>query len=338
MSIIKISLPPKHMFLRYPLLTFFNHVGNAKFEEKTDSLYIEYSSAEALHKAIDSLLNSLLEGKYGFSPNVPVLEMRSKLKMLRWETNSAGIRCDDVAPFDLVECYLGNVVRRLSPAKYVEEISKAFSVFDNGYKNDTVYGIYSAPSILVPGQDIDVRMGLHSIVAGLAGLWLGGIYTDLEDRHRYILLANACASKDAISEFDRAVSYLKAKSLSDVAVKVLTTLILSSVGVKALYAEFINAVREKRRPDGRVVYVRASQLVKLDDAEIAGLAEIAKKMDRKLRERLIIAIAVGGNTAERIAHTVYKAALENRYEEILEMAYRDHSKDRKNNSLATTIY
>jgi len=326
---LEVALPPRSMFLRYPLITFFSHVaakcaGVARVTRKMgkagDVIVLECPSVYDLRKAVEDVLALLLSGGAGFAPNVSAMELRNKLQALRLGKVRAGFRCEDVSVDGLVECYLDNVVRRLSPEDYAKQLSEAFESFVEGYKNDNIYGSYSPPSILVPesveairvfgatdskgtqlyprGVELRerVKLGLHSIVAGLAGLWLGGVYIDIaRGMHGYVLLASEDVTKDIVDKFDELVGYLKAKGLSDIAVRVLATLVVSVVGGRVVYAEFVGSGYR-------------CDLTKFDVVEIDELAELARRMDAELRERLIEAIAVGGELGEEIARRLFIAA------------------------------
>jgi len=325
---LEIALPPRSMFLRYPLITFFSHIaakciGIARVTRRRDKLedilVLECPSAHNLHKAVEDILISILEGKAGLAPYAPVREMRNKLQALRLGEIPTGFRCEDVEVDDLVECYLKNVVRRLDPEEYVKQLRKAFDSFSEGYRDDNDYGSYSPPSILVPEsveairifgatnskgtqvypRDVELRkrikLGFHSIVTGLAGLWLGGIHVDIiRGMHSYVLLASEDVTKEIVDKFDKLIGYLKAKSLSDIAIRVLATLVVSVVGGRVVYTEFVGS---KYRCD----------LTKFDVVDLDKLATLARRMDDKLRERLIAAIAMGGELGEEIAYRLFIA-------------------------------
>jgi len=322
---LKIALPPKTMFLRYPILTYLSHIaagcgGILRIENEDRAVLRCDYKGDFYYMGVIEVLKRLLSGQnVGYSPDIPLQEARNKLQALKSGRNSRGLRCDDVDPYSLIECYLDNVVNTMSIDQYIKEFEKAFNRFDHGYSNDQEYGSYSPLSILVPESVEALRifggttsrktqispsyavlrerfkLGLHSLVAGVAGLWLGGVYRDIQRGvSRYILLASNEVKKDIVDDYIELVQYAKGKDLSDLAIKVLATLILSISGGRTVYVEVISTGYR-------------CDLVRFDPMEIEELASFARRIDDDLRSHIVKAISMGGDAGEEIARRLYIA-------------------------------
>ncbi len=332
-SALVISLPPPELFLRYPLTTFFSYVAS----RCGGVLKIEGNQAELictprdLKNAVEGILSKLLEGKLGgLEPRAS--DAGNKLKDLRMRRSSAKRKgegtglCEDVNTVEsLVRCYLEKVLHRMDAESYFSELSKAFSAFSDGYVNDDAYGRYSALSILVPeavealrifgttwsrGTQVRpdhallrerIRLGFHSIVAGLAGLWLGKLYTDPRTGiSTYVLLLGASYVPEAVKGHENLVSYGKAKRLSDLALKILSIFTVSMYGEKVALVKILEG---ENRCD----------LISFDSIEVKELLKLARDLDKDtraklIRAKLIKALARGDDYSDEIAFRVFVAA------------------------------
>lgn len=317
-KVLRIALPPPTFFLRYPLITYFSYVASYSGASlRVVDEYIELvSSSQKLKDGIEALLSDLTKGRVGgLKPYVPQQEARNRLRSLI----DAGI-CSDADVASLIKCYLDKVVTRLNADEYFNELSRSISTFSNGYINDSTYGLFSPLSILLPesmealrvfgatwsrGTQIyprhallreRMRIGFHSLVAGLAGLWLGKLYEDpTTEVSTYILLTGEKYVKQAIDGHREVVTYGKAKQLSDIALRIVSAFKIYMHGERATLVEIIEGGNR-------------CDLIRFDIMEVKELVEFAKLLDEDTRNKILKAIIIGDEYSNEIAYRLFVAA------------------------------
>lgn len=214
MILIEINLPPSTLFLSQVLTTALTYLawyseGYVEYEPRRNVLKLKVPNDDALKEGLSRLVNHLIQGEYGLQPQIAPIADRQRIPR-------SGVLREILGPLaqarraDINEALRRYVRYCSSLASYSDELGKEFSKFDpaEGYVNAGQkmtmlsclqpefmeafrrLGTWGGTTSGAPYVR-DIKLGLHSTVLGLIGVYLSKFYVDYQRGTTYYLLINS---------------------------------------------------------------------------------------------------------------------------------------------------